>query len=177
MSDWKTLSSEEIYKTAWIRVRRDEVLNQNGKPLTYSVVELVHPSVLIVAANADGQICMFQNYRYTLDKTMWEIPAGLSDGQDALTAAKRELMEETGLQSDDWTELGVLYQATGMGKMPFTAFLARNVQPAEGERDKDEPITNQRFFSLGEIEKMAQNGELAESAPLAALYLAKLHGL
>lgn len=177
MSNWQTLSSEEVYKTPWITVRKDEVINHAGTHLTYSVVEMNRPSAFIVAVNPAGQICMIQNYRYTLDKTMWEIPAGFADEQDPLAAAKRELMEETGLKSDDWTELGTLYQANGIGKIPFTAFLARNVRSASDERDKDEEITNQKFFSLTEIEQMAKDGELEESAHLAAIYLAKLHGL
>ncbi len=174
---WKVLSSEEVYKTPWIRVRRDEVLNQNGKPLTYSVVELNHPSVFVVATNAKGQVCMIQNYRYTLGKTMWEIPAGHSDGQDTLEAAQRELLEETGLKSDDWINLGTLYQANGIGNIPLNAFLARNVRTVSAERDPDEQITNQRFFDLQEIEKMIKTGKFIESAHIACLYLAKLHGL
>lgn len=177
MSDWRTVSSEEVYKTAWIRVRRDEVIAPGGKPLTYSVVELVNPSVFIVATNPEGQVCMLQNYRYTLGMKMWEIPAGFSDGEDTLAAAKRELQEEVGLVSSGWIELGTLYQANGIGKIPFTAFWARNAVPAEGNRDKDEPISNVSFFDVKTIDKMAKNGEIIESAHLAALYLAKLHGL
>jgi 8-oxo-dGTP pyrophosphatase MutT (NUDIX family) len=177
LSDWKTLSSEEVYKTPWIRVRRDEVVNHNGKNLTYSVIELNSPSVFIVAANASGQIYLAQNYRYTLDKTMWEMPAGHSDGQDVLEAAKRELLEEAALVSDDWTNLGTLYQANGIGNMPFVAFLAREVRSAESTLDEDEQITNGRFFDVLEIEEMAKRGDFIESAHLAALYLAKLYGL
>jgi 8-oxo-dGTP pyrophosphatase MutT (NUDIX family) len=177
MSDWQTLSSEEVYKTPWIRVRRDEVKTHTGKQLTYSVVELNHPSVFIVATNAKGEIYMLKNYRYTTGQTMWEMPAGHSDGQDPLAAAKRELMEEAGLESDDWASLGTLYQAAGIGNLPFIAFLARNARPAAGERDKEEQISEGQFLSLETIETMAKTGEFNESAHLANLYLAKLHGL
>lgn len=158
-------------------MRRDKVLNQNGTPLTYSVVELNHPSVFIVAVNTDGKVCLIQNYRYTVDKTMWELPAGHSEGEEPLTAAKRELLEESGLVSDDWTNLGTLYQANGIGNIPFIAFLARNAKSASDKRDADEDITSQRFCTITEIEAMARRKEFIESAHLAALYLAKLHGL
>jgi 8-oxo-dGTP pyrophosphatase MutT (NUDIX family) len=177
MPGWKTLSSKEIYKNPWIRVRQDQVLNHAGKELTYGVVDLNHPSVFIVAANAQGQIYLLQNYRYTINKTMWEIPAGHSDGEDYLAAAKRELMEEAGLVSDDWINLGMLYQANGIGNIPFVAFLAKNAIAGKGDRDKDEQITNGQFFDLNKIEQMAKDGELIESAHIACLYLAKLHGL
>jgi len=177
MADWQTLSSEEVYQTPWIRVRRDEVRNHNGKPLTYSVVELRYPSVFIVAMNKEGKVLLHRNYRYTLGAHAWEVPAGHSDGEDVLVAAKRELMEETGLASEDWTNLGTLYQAAGIGRMPLVVFLARNIHPASGERDVDEEITDQRFVSFADIERMVrdQTGDITGSGILSALYLAKIH--
>jgi len=177
MAKWRTLSSQKVYETPWMRVHRNEVLNQNGKQLTYSFVELCNPSVFIVAVNAQGQIYLQRNYRYTLDKNMWEVPAGFADEQNVLTGAKRELLEETGLASDDWTELGTLYQANGIGNIPFTAFLARNVQAASGSRDPDEDISSGKFVDPATIEAMIRQGEFIESAHIAALYLARLHGL
>lgn len=178
MKKWKTLSSEEIYRTPWLKVRRDQVLNHEGKELTYSVIELHGPSVFIVAVNPAGNICMIQNYRYTVDKTMWETPAGFSDGQNELKAAQRELQEEAGLASDDWTNLGTLYQANGIANIPFTVFLARNVRTSgTAHGQQEEGITNQQFMSLDKIEAMVKNGEFIESAHMAAIYLAKIHGL
>jgi ADP-ribose pyrophosphatase len=92
-------------------------------------------------------------------------------------AAKRELLEETGLVSNDWTSLGTLYQAVGIGNIPFEIFIARNVTRKSDERDKDEQITNQQFMSVEAIETLVRTGAFQNSPVLAALYLAKLHGL
>jgi 8-oxo-dGTP pyrophosphatase MutT (NUDIX family) len=177
MADWQTLSSEEVYQTPWIRVRRDEVRNHNGKLLTYSVIELRHPSVFIVAVNAEGEIFVQQSYRYTIGKTLWEIPAGHSDGKHLLQAAQRELLEETGLVSDNWKDLGHLYQAVGIGNIPLQVFLAKNVRLASDTRDELEDIGKQQFMSLDKIEANIRNGGFSDAPALAALYLAKLHGL
>jgi 8-oxo-dGTP pyrophosphatase MutT (NUDIX family) len=177
MSDWKTSSSEVVYETAWIKVHRDEVLNHNGKPLTYSYVELVNPSVFVVVTDDKGRVFLQRNYRYTLDTIMWELPAGYSEEADPLAGAKRELMEEAGLESDDWSALGTLYQANGVGKFPLTVYLAYNARPGDGERDLDEQLSDQTFIDFDEVEAMISRGEIIESAHIAALYLAKLHGL
>lgn len=173
MSRWQTLSSEEVYDTPWIKVRRDEVVTKSGKPLTYSVVSLHHPTVIVVATNESGQILLQKNYRYTIDKTLWELPAGHSDGQDPLQAAKRELMEETGLTSDNWTHLGEFYEAVGIANLPYHAFWARNVIGTPVNNDQDEDISEHTFIAINELESMIVRGELQDCQSLAALYTLK----
>jgi 8-oxo-dGDP phosphatase len=178
MKDWKTLSSKEIYETQtpWIHVRRDEVENHLGKPLTYSVVSLHHPTVFIVAVNNKKEIYLQKNYRYTIDQTIWELSAGHSDGQDALTAAKRELLEETGLESDDWTNLGEYYQAIGVANFPLTVCLAKNVRAATFQPQEDvEQIVDRRFFSMDHVRQMIKNGDIIDATDIGALYIVKLH--
>lgn len=167
-----------MYETPWIKVRRDEVLNHQGKALTYSVVELHHPSVFIVAANEVGDILLQKNYRYTIDQTIWELPAGHSEGRDILEAAQRELREEDGYESDAWTDLGLFYQATGVGRMPLRVCLAQNVKPVKGYHPEDgELILERRFIRLPDVEQMIMSGELINATSIGALYIAKLHGL
>lgn len=176
MSDWQTLESETVYETPWIRVRRDEVLNHNKKPMTYSVVELKNPTVMVVAEK-DGKILLQQSYHYTIDQTHWEIPAGGADEKDLEAAAKRELLEETGLVSDDWTHLGRYYHAIGMGNLPYNVFLARNVHKDSEATDDLEQISDQKFVTYDEAEKMIASGQVGEGAHISAIYLAKIHGL
>lgn len=174
MTDWQTLQSEVVYETPWIKVRRDQVLNHNKKPMTYSVVELKNPTVMIVAEQ-DGKILVQQTYHYTVDKTHWEIPAGAAEEKDLEAAAKRELAEETGLVSNDWTHLGRYYHAIGMGNLPYDVFLASDVHQDRNTTDEYEQITAQKFVPYDEVEKMIAAGDIAEGAHISAIYLAKLH--
>ncbi|HKR82365.1 MAG TPA: NUDIX hydrolase [Candidatus Saccharimonadales bacterium] len=178
MADWKTLKSEIVYETPWIRVRRDEVLNQNGRPLTFSYMELQNPSVFIVATNHKGEILLQSAYRYTVGERFWEIPAGqMESDEQPLEAAKRELIEETGLVSSDWQDLGKFYQILGTGNVPTHCFLASNARSTGEATDKDEDIESRTFMSLEAIERMIKEGELVDSPVIAAIYMAKLHGL
>ena len=176
MAGWRTLSSEEVYASPWIRVRRDEVLNQHGTPLTYSVVELrKKPSVFIVALNGAGQVLLQKIYRYPVNQTWWEVPAGFCEGEELLATAQRELLEETGLASEKWTELSSYSLAPGLAVIPCTAFLAQDVKPANGARDAEEDIGEQRFFDFAEAEELVRRGEIQDAPTIIALYLTRLH--
>lgn len=176
MAGWQTQSSEVVYETAWIKVRRDEVLTQTGKPLTYSYMELQSPSVFVVALNDKQEVFLQRVYRHTLGQRLWEIPAGYSNKEeDLLAAAKRELQEETGLTSTDWHDLGRIYQVAGVGRVPAQLFLAQNVTQASQPTDEDEDIIDRQFFTPAKIEDMIRNGELIDSPVIAALYVAKLY--
>lgn len=177
ISRWKTKSSELIYETPWMKVYKNEVVNHRNKDLTYSFIELNHPSVAIVAVNKKGEIFIQREYRYLIDKDVWAMPAGHSDGDDLLTAAKRELLEEANLESDDWTQLGEFYQVIGMGRVSFHVFLARNVTQRSGGEEEIEEISESTFKPLSEIEEMIKKGDFPDSLVVTALYAAKVHGL
>jgi 8-oxo-dGTP pyrophosphatase MutT (NUDIX family) len=176
MADWQTLSSKIVYESPWIKVHRDEILNQNGKPLTYSYMTLQNPSVCIIAINSAGEIFLEKVYRYTLKRRSWEIPGGfLEPGEDPMAAAKRELKEETGLVSDKWFHLGRMYQIPGTGNVPFDIALALDARKGGTATDADEDITDGHFVSLETVEKMIASGELTDAPIIAAIYRAKLH--
>jgi len=176
MADWQTKSSNIVYETAWFKIRRDEVLNQHGKALTYSYMELQNPSVFIIAMNAQNEILLQNGYRYPIRARVWEIPAGFTDsGEDFLAAAKRELQEGSNLVSDDWRHLGRLQQITGTGNVPVELFLAKNVQPGNNQTDQDEDITDRQFFDMATIERMAASAKIVDMPVLAALYMVKIH--
>lgn len=176
MSAWKTVSSTVTHENPWYKVRVDQVITHQGKALTYNVTELHHPSVFVVAMNSDGHILLQKNYRYTIDQTIWELPAGHSDGQAPLEAAARELQEEDGLQSDEWQLLGRMYQATGTSNMPIDVCLAQNVRSSGVAANEDgELIEERRFFSPAGIDTMVRNGDLINASDIGAIHMAMLH--
>lgn len=170
MADWKTITSNVVYETPWMKIVEDRIVNHNGKELTYSYLKLQDEAVTIIATDDAGRILLQKQYRYPLRTTQWELPAGHTDGQPALEAAKRELLEETGLTSESWHHLGRLNLAAGIADIKHDLFLAKNATMTTDERDEEEDIVHQGFYAPEEVRRMLHEGEITDGDSMVILY-------
>ena len=133
---------------------------------------VLHPgAVAILPIFHDERILLVRQYRHPVETELWEIPAGkLEEGEDAMTCAKRELLEETGYEAASWEKLLSFYTSPGFCNEQITLFLARELskatEPTPGE------ITAQGVFGPRKLKKMAKTGEIRDGKTLLALLLA-----
>lgn len=169
---WKTLKSEIIVsRPPWLRVRHDEVQLPDGRvnPEFY-VIE--YPDwVNIIAITEDGMFVMEKQYRYGINGTYYEIPAGVMEpGETPEQAARRELEEETGYVGGTWTPImNASGNASTTNNMTHS-FLAVGVKP-NGKRHLDstedldvELLTRRQVYNL------LLNDEVKQSQMAAPLW-------
>lgn len=92
---------------------------------------LRHPgAVAIVAVDENNQVLLINQYRHPVGQTMIEIPAGMLDdfNEDPLSAAKRELLEESGYVAKDWKTLIDVCTTPGSSSEAIRIYLARDLQ-------------------------------------------------
>src|ERR1017187_3771684 len=95
---WQILDQQLVYENPWIRVTEFQVLNPAGGRGIYGKVHFKGIAVGIIPLDEEFNIYLVGQYRFPLDQYSWEIPEGATGTEeDPLPAAKRELMEETGL--------------------------------------------------------------------------------
>jgi 8-oxo-dGTP pyrophosphatase MutT (NUDIX family) len=171
---WKTLTTRTAYENPWIRVREDQVVHPDGSEGLYGVVEL-RPAVFVVALDDDDRVALVEIDRYTVGPSL-EVPAGGSDGQEPLVAAQRELLEETGLEASDWSQLGKVYALNGAALAPEFIFLARGLREATdaSAHQLEEGISGVRFVPLGEVLAMIGAGQITDNETVAAVSLAAI---
>ncbi|WP_278255699.1 NUDIX hydrolase [Nocardioides convexus] len=134
MRTWQRRSTRTAYENPWIRVREDEVVRPDGSEGIYGVVEVRHPAVFVVPLTEDDEVVLVEVDRYTTgDRSSLEVPAGGTEGQEPLEAARRELREETGLAAAHWQEIGRTQALVGVADAPQVVYLARGLSYAGGE--------------------------------------------
>lgn len=174
MSPWQTRSTRTVYENPWIRVREDEVVHPDGSDGIYGVIDVRHSSVFVVAVTDDDEVVLVRMARYTMDVETIEVPAGGTDGEDPLLAARRELREEAGLEADSWEELGEVWSLNGVARAPGRMFLARGLRPAPKEHEAAhdmaaEGISEVLTVSWPELWTMIGRGEITDGESLAPL--------
>lgn len=172
MSSWQRRTSRTAYENPWIRVREDEVVRPDGSAGVYGVVEVRHPAVFVVPLTADDEVVLVEVDRYpTGDPASLEVPAGGTNGEDPLEAARRELREETGLVAEDWQEVGRTRALVGVADAPQVVYLARGLSYAGGEDHVADGIVATHRLPLAEVLARAGRGEITDDASLACLLL------
>ena len=141
--------------------------------VTTDVEFIQHPGATAIIPVIDStHIILLNQYRHALRKYIWEIPAGTLDPQESvISCAKRELIEETGFSAAEWHKLGEITPVPGYSDERIHIFLARDLQPAEQQLDKDELIKVTKV-KLQDALDMIARGEIQDSKTISGLYLA-----
>ncbi len=122
------VSSSEVALRGMIWNVQREVFEFADQTLTREFVE--HPgAVAIVAMNDRGQVLLIRQYRHPVGEWLWEIPAGLLDvdGESLESAARRELLEETGYLAGELEPLIEFFTTPGGSTEKISIFLARDL--------------------------------------------------
>jgi hypothetical protein len=171
VKSWKKINSRIAYKNPWFRVREDSVKRPDGKQGIYGVVERPHTNFIIGLVDKN-KILLIQEFRYPVQRKVWQLPAGTTDkGETDLRAAKRELLHETCYQAQIWKKVGSFFIAPGHESIIANIFLAINCVKSvtRQNRNSNEMITNICAIPMRQVKKMIRENKIKCGITLAAL--------
>jgi ADP-ribose pyrophosphatase len=157
----KIVSSKEVYSCRLFRVTEDEATDRTGWKINRSVVRHAGSAVMLAVDDKD-RILLVRQYRLPADRYMWELPAGKADeGETVAQAAKRELIEETGLRAKKWKKLTTFYPSPGFVEEKMTIFLATGLTQGEAQPMEDERIET-RWFTKKELKEWIRKNKIID---------------
>jgi 8-oxo-dGTP pyrophosphatase MutT (NUDIX family) len=163
-----TLSSHEVYRNHWMRVREDEILRSNGSKGIYGVVEKEDGAIILPIDQ--GRVWLVEQFRYTIQERALELPQGgwEIEVENPEELARGELKEELGLAAAEMTYLGWLWIAYGFTRQKHHVFLATGLTPTQNNPDPEEHDIVVRSVPIAEFEEMILNGTIRDNCTVSA---------
>jgi len=158
-----------VYRNPWCAFRVDEVRLPGGMEIEYGVLES-DGFAAVVPVTDGGDVVLVRQWRQPLEKFTLELPSGgVDSGEDPLTAAGRELFEETGYRAKDLESLTSVHTSTGRSTEVCHLFRCRAVRDGRGPRLEPTEHIEIVEMPFGEAVRMAESGELSDAATVLGL--------
>jgi len=174
MDSWKTKARWTILdQRPWLLVENHTVELPDGQLIPNWLWVITPDYVNVVAMTADGRFLCFRQVKYGVEGTTLGIVGGfVEDGEEPLTAARRELLEETGYESTDWIHLGSFRvdpnRGVAMGHL-YLARQARYVTPRNADDLEEQELL---MLTRADMEAALSHGEFKVLAWAAAIAFA-----
>ncbi|MBZ0316114.1 MAG: NUDIX hydrolase [Anaerolineae bacterium] len=177
---WETLSRTDVFDASpWLHVYREHVRMPNGVEIPDFYHVHMDDYSMTFALTDDGRVAMVEMYKQGAAQVMLDLPAGaIEDDETAnpLEAAKRELLEETGMVAEHWIPLGKFNIDGNHGCGWMHAYLATGAIRQQGQTLDETELLAAHLIPLEEMRQMWMSGKIngVSSAALIGLALAHL---
>lgn len=182
---WEEISTEYIVQDEWIEFRKSAYRFPDGSEFAPFYSYSRRDYVVIVASDTEGNYLCVRQFRYGIKKVTIEFPAGgieRKDGkqygtsqdvsaEDALAAAKRELLEETGYESDEWSHLLTVPSNATIADNYAHLFVAKNCRKVSGQSLDETEFLHVMKLPAQEMEDLIAKGDFPQAIHIMAWLL------
>ena len=183
---WEEVGCEHLIQDEWIDFRRSVYRFPDGSTFQPFYSYSRRDYVVIVASDEEGNYLCVRQFRQGIKVVTTEFPAGgieRKDGkeygkqdvsaEDALAAAKRELLEETGYESDEWKHLLTVPSNATIADNYGHLFVAKNCRKVSGQSLDETEFLDVKKLSADEIEDLILTGNFQQAIHITAWLLAQ----
>ncbi len=175
---WEVLERHKLLdRSPWLRVFSETVRLEDGLTVIPDFYRVDLPSYAIIfAVTVERQVALVEQYKHGVGQRILELPAGcIEAGEEPLTCAQRELLEEAGLEALDWRSLGVFTVDGNRGCGQAHAFLALDARRVSQPIPADLEQQQVRFYDLEHLRKLWKIGGCLTVSSVALIGLGLAH--
>ena len=188
---WELVKEEHIIQDPWIDFRRNIYKLPNNAEIGPVYNYSKHSFVVIVAKDKEGRYLCVKQYRHGIDKITTEFPAGgieykeksdvpyitkentIATEEEALEAAHRELLEETGYVAGNIKHLITMPANATLATNNFHIYLATDCEKRSSQHLDDTEFLNVILLSEDELKQRIFGGDFVQSHHILAWYIAQ----
>ena len=186
---WEAVSTEHIVQDKWIDFRKVAYRFPDGTVFSPFYNYSRRSYVVIVASDEEGNYLCVRQFRHGIGEVTTEFVAGgietasgreyvcagdaLVGGEDALEAAKRELEEETGYSSDDWSHLITVPSAATIADNYAHIYRARNCRRTHEQHTDSTEFLRVVRHTEDEIEQLIATGGFQQAMHIMAWLISR----
>src|SRR3984885_9163827 len=167
----KIFSSRTVYRGPVFWVTTDDVQEPGGVRARRDIIHHTGSGVILAVDESRSipRVLLERQYRHAANDYLWEIPAGRIDsGEQALAAAKRELLEETGFTAARWRRIFKFFASPGFVAETMSVYLATGLKPGKAQPEADEVI-QKRMVKLSSALGMVLSGKIRDAKTISSI--------
>ena len=167
-------SRKVVYQGRIFSLEVDRVRLPSGHTVEMEIVR--HPgSVVLLPMPSAGEVILIRQYRYSIDRWIWELPAGsLKPQENPDLAAARECEEEIGLVPGTVERLRGFFPTPGFCDEEMIFYRCSDLRPPAADspvkKDEDEDL-EPRTFTVEEARRLVRDGEIIDLKTAVGLTL------
>jgi ADP-ribose pyrophosphatase len=163
---------KHIFKGRVIDVGTEDVTLPSGVKVTLDVIK--HPGASLIVPMDGDRVTLIKQYRHCAAGYLWECPAGtLNPGETPEQCARREVVEEAGVEAGRLDHVGHIFTAPGFTDEKIHIFIARDLKQAKKKPDEDEVITEVKQVRYDDCLRMIARGEIHDAKTICGLMHAR----
>jgi len=162
---------EKIVYDDFLTLKVDELLKDDQSSIFYHVILTKCEAVSIIAKTQDGNFLVADEYRHPIKKSIIGFPGGrIEDQENPIEAAKRELKEETGYISSNWSYLGSSYAMPAICEQKIHFVLAEGAY-----KESNTKLDPFEVISITELKMEDINKKIIEGYEFDGIFLTALN--
>ncbi len=186
---WEEVKCEHVIKDEWMDLRRKAYRFPDGSVFEPFYNYSRRDYVVIVATDTEGRYICVRQFRHGIEEVTTEFVAGgiersgsteyrkdrgnIGDAETAIAAARRELMEETGYASDEWTPLLKIPSNATVADNFAYIFRAKNCEKVGSQKLDSTEFIDVVTYSKEELEALILSGGFQQAVHVMGYYLNK----
>ena len=137
--EWTIKETKKVFSNDFFQVFEDQIVQPDGKNGSYATIEFKRGSA-VLPVDDENNIYITKQFRYAIERENFEAAAGTIEDENHLEAAKREAVEELGIEAEKWTDFGTIVENTSVTKTANKIYLAQKLIFTEQKPEGTEKI-------------------------------------